>query len=306
MLEDKVGNLSDRRQFLKLLMGLGAGITFAGRPPVYNQTAATPDLAIAEGGSPAQTTRAALDAMGGMGRYISRGDIVLLKPNLSWDRVPEQAANTNPEVMRTLVELCYQAGAKKVKVFDNSINDARRCYVRSGIMEAVREAGADVYYVDERKFRTTNIGGEVLKQWSVYTEALEVDKLVNVPLAKHHNLCRLTIGMKNWIGLLGGNRGKLHQRIHQCIADLAGFFKPNLVVLDSVRILLRNGPQGGSLNDVKVLNMVVVGTDQVAIDSFAASLFGLQGSDVGYIKLAHERGLGSMELSNLQIKRIRL
>jgi len=303
-LENKVENSTDRRQFLKLLMGVG--FAFTGSAHLYNETPTAPDLAVAEGGSPAQTTKAALKAMGGMGRYISQGDIVLLKPNMSWDRVPEQAANTNPEVMRTLVEICYQAGAKRVKVFDNSINDARRCYVRSGIMESVKEAGADVYYVDERKFRKFNFGGEVLKQWAVYTEALEVDKVINVPIAKHHNLCRLTIGMKNWLGLLGGNRGKLHQRIHQSIADLASFFKPNLVVLDAVRILLRNGPQGGNLNDVKVLNMVAVGTDQVAIDSFAASLFGLQGSEVGYIKLAHERGLGSMELSDLQIKRVKL
>ena len=299
-------NLTDRRQFLKLLMGLGVGISFTGSPYPYNESPAIPDLAIAEGASPAQITRAALEGLGGMGSYISKGDIVLVKPNLSWDRVPEQAANTNPEVMRTLVELCYEAGAKKVKVFDNSINDARRCYVRSGIMEAVREAGAEVTYVDERKFRQMNLGGEVLKQWAVYTEALEVDKVVNVPIAKHHNLCRLTIGMKNWIGLLGGNRGKLHQRINQCIADLTSFFKPNLVVLDAVRILLRNGPQGGSLNDVKLLNTVVVGTDQVAIDAFAASLFGLQGSEVGYIKLAHQRGLGNMELSGLQITRVKL
>ena len=299
-------NLTDRRQFLKLLMGLGVGLSFTGRPYAYNASPAIPDLAIAEGASPAQVTRAALEALGGMGKYISKGDIVLVKPNMSWDRVPEQAANTNPEVMRTLVELCYEAGAKKVKVFDNSINDARRCYVRSGIMEAVREAGAEVTYVDERKFRQINLGGEVLKQWAVYTEALEVDKVVNVPIAKHHNLCRLTIGLKNWIGLLGGNRGKLHQRINQCIADLASFFKPNLVVLDGVRILLRNGPQGGSLNDVKLLNMVVVGTDQVAIDAFAATLFGLQGSEVGYIKLAHQRGLGNMELSGLQITRVKL
>jgi len=301
-----VENSTDRRQFLKLLMGLGVGFTFPSSPHFYNETPATPDLAVAEGGSPAQTTRAALEALGGVGRFISRGDIVLLKPNMSWDRVPEQAANTNPEVMRTLVELCYQAGAKRVKVLDNSINDARRCYVRSGIMEAAKEADAVVSYVDERKFRQIKLGGEVLKQWAVYTEALEVDKLVNVPLAKHHNLCRLTIGMKNWLGLLGGNRGKLHQQIHQCIADLASFFKPNLVVLDAVRILQRNGPQGGRLDDVKQLNMVAVGTDQVAIDSFAATLFGLQGSEVGYIKEAHERGLGSMELSGLQIKRVRL
>jgi len=299
-------NSTDRRQFLKLLVGLGVGLTFPGSPHFYDGISATPDLAVAEGGSPAQTTRAALEALGGMGRFISRGDIVLLKPNMSWDRVPEQAANTNPEVMRTLVELCYQAGAKRVKVLDNSINDARRCYVRSGIMEAAKEADAVVSYVDERKFRQVKLGGEVLKQWVVYTEALEVDKLVNVPIAKHHNLCRLTIGMKNWIGLLGGNRGKLHQQIHQCIADLASFFKPDLIVLDAVRILLRNGPQGGSLDDVKELNMVAVGTDQVAIDSFAATLFGLQGSEVIYIKQAHERGLGNMELSGLQIKRVRL
>ena len=149
-----------------------------------------------------------------------------------------------------------------------------------------------------------NIGGEVLKSWKIYTEVVEADALINVPIAKHHSLAKLSMAMKNWMGAIGGWRGKLHWRLNQCLADLASFFKPSLTLLDAVRILVNHGPQGGRLEDVKEMDMVIAGVDQIAVDSFGATLFGMKGSDLGCVKEGHTRGLGRMDIENLKVKRV--
>ena len=295
-----------RREMLKLFL-TGAGAALAPWPWRTIASAATPsypDLVIAKGTSPAQITEAALQALGGMPRFVSRGDIVLVKPNIGWDRTPEQAANTNPEVVATLVRLCLEAGAKEVKVFDHPCEDPRRCYVNSGIMEAAKEAGATVNYIDERRFRKMEIKGEALKTWKVYQEAVEVDKVINVPILKHHSLARLTMGMKNLMGLVGGNRSRIHWHLDQAIVDLTDFFKPTLVVLDAIRILTANGPQGGSLKYVKRLNTVAAGGDSVAIDAVGATIFGLEPEEMEHLHIAAQRGLGRMDLGKLRIKEV--
>ncbi|GAB4411028.1 MAG: DUF362 domain-containing protein [Thermodesulfovibrionales bacterium] len=264
------------------------------------------DLAVAHGSIPSKITRAAIDAMGGMKRFVSRGDIVVIKPNMAWDRTPDQAANTNPEVVAEVVKMCYESGAKKVRVFDRTVNDPRRCYVQSGIAEAAKAAGAEVEFVDERKFKEMAIKGEAMKSWPLYTELFEADKIINVPIAKHHGLAKLTMSMKNWMGVMGGLRRQIHQRLDESLVDLSMFIKPTLTILDAVRILVANGPQGGSLDDVKRLDTVIVGTDQVAIDSFGATLFGMRGIDLGYVRIADKRGLGTMDISRLRIKKINL
>jgi uncharacterized protein (DUF362 family) len=303
---------SNRRDFLKLMGYFSAQAAFGSGLKAFSSTALNSyderkavTMAVAHGPSPKKTTIAAINALGGIKKFISKGDIVLVKPNISWDRRPEQAANTNPEVVATVVELCLDAGAKRVKVVDNSINDARRCYKRSGIADAASNAGATVEYPDERKFIDMNIKGEVLKSWPVYRDAVESDKVINVPIAKHHNLSRLTMGMKNWIGMVGGRRNRLHQQIHESITDLSFFFKPTLTILDASRILTENGPQGGSLSYVKKIDTIIAGTDQVAIDSFGATLFGLKGEDIGYIRLANKRGLGQMDLQKANILQLK-
>jgi uncharacterized protein (DUF362 family) len=295
-----------RREALRLfLAAAGAALT-----PWPWRTLATatippyPDVVISKGTSPAHITEAALQALGGMPRFVSRGDIVLVKPNIGWDRTPELAANTNPEVVATLVHLCLDAGAKEVKVFDHPCEDPRRCYVNSGIMQAAKEAGAAVSYVDERRFRTMDIKGEALKTWEVYQEAVEVDKIINCPILKHHSLARLTMGMKNFMGLLGGNRSRIHWHLDQAIVDLAAFFKPTLVVLDAIRILTGNGPQGGSLKYVKRLNTVAAGGDSVAIDAIGATIFGLVPEEMDHLLIAAQRGLGRMDLGKLRIKEV--
>lgn len=290
-------------------MIIGAALSV---PPVidpffnYVLGAAQADLVVAQGTPPAKITRAAVDALGGMKSFIARNDVVVVKPNIGWDRTPEYAANTNPEVVAAIVRLCFEAGAAKVKVFDNTVNDARRTYKQSGIADAAKSAGALVSYIDERKFKDMRIKGLVLKSWPLYTEIFEADKVINVPIAKTHGLSELTLGMKNWMGIMGGWRGRIHQRINESLVDLAMTVKPALTILDAVRILTDNGPAGGDLRDVKILNTVIAGIDPVAVDAFGATLFGIKPADLGFVRIGQEVGLGSMELGKLRINRLRV
>lgn len=296
----------NRREFIKLTaIGL-AGLKVRVFDPEKVIAKEIPDLAVVEGSSHSKITEMAIDALGGIRSFISRGDVVVIKPNMAWDRTPEQAANTNPEVVATVVRLCLEAGAKKVKVFDRTVNDPRRCYVQSGIMDAVKKFGADIFYVDNRKFKEMTINGEVIKTWPLYTEVFEADKVINIPIAKHHSLARLTMAMKNWMGIMGASRRQIHQRLDESLADLSMIVKPTLTILDATRILLRNGPQGGNLEDVKVLNTVIAGIDQVAVDSYGATLFGMKGEDLGYVRIASQRGIGEMDLSKIIIKKIKI
>ncbi len=297
----------DRRTFLASA-ALG-GISLSLRPLADalaqgREQQARPDLAVVKGASPAAATRAAINALGGIKRFVSRGDVVVVKPNIAWDRLPEQAGNTNPEVVAEVVRLCFEAGAKKVKVFDRTVNDPRRCYVQSGIDAAVRGAGGDMLHVDERKFKDMEINGLALKTWPLYTEVFEADRVINVPIAKHHGLAKLTMTMKNWMGIMGGSRRVIHQKLDESLVDLAMKVKPALNVLDAVRILTDNGPQGGDLKDVKKLDTVIAGVDQVAIDSFGATLFGMKGSDLGYVRIAAEHGFGQMDQAKMRIRKI--
>jgi uncharacterized protein (DUF362 family) len=272
-------------------------------PLLLAASAAEPDLVVVHGVPADRIVRAALAALGGIRRFIARGDIVVVKPNIGWDRKPEQAATTNPEVVATLVKLCLEAGAAKVKVFDRPCNDPRRCYVQSGIEAAAKAAGAEVSHMDDRKFREVRIpNGVAIKTWPIYIDVIEADKLINVPIAKHHGLGKLTMSLKNWMGVMGENRGRIHQRLDETLVDLATIIKPCFTVLDAVRILTAQGPQGGNLADVKRLDTVVAGTDQIAIDAYGATFFGLKGADLGYVREGARRGLGVMDLGRLTIK----
>lgn len=297
-----------RRDFLKCGMAAGAGLVLPLYIDVRMLSAAerAPDVAVACGTPPAALAKAAVDALGGMKRFVSRGAVVVVKPNIGWDRRPEFAATTNPDVVASVVRLCYEAGAKKVKVFDRTVNDARRCYAQSGIGEAAAQEGADVSFMDERKFKDFKIGGMALKKWPLYREIFEADSVINIPVAKTHGLADLTMAMKNWMGVMGGWRGRIHQRIDESLVDLARVIKPTLTILDAVRILTANGPQGGSLKDVKTLNTIIAGVDQVTVDSYGATLFGMEGSSLGYLRLAQAEGLGNADLSRAKITRIKI
>jgi uncharacterized protein (DUF362 family) len=271
-----------------------------------HRTAADPQLprlTVVQGGEPRELVQKALENLGGISRFISRQDVVVLKPNIAWDRTPEQAANTNPEVVAEMVRQCWQAGAKKVIVTDVSCNEARRCFMRSGIQAAARAEGAQVILPDPELYREVALGGVVLKSWPVFTPFLDADKVINLPIAKHHGLVGVTLGMKNWYGILGGERNRLHQQIHTSLADLANFMLPTVTLLDAYRILIRNGPTGGNLEDVVLKKTMVAGTDPVALDAYAAKAWwNLDPEQLPYLQMAAARGLGTVDYDKLPVK----
>ncbi|MFQ5712458.1 MAG: DUF362 domain-containing protein [Candidatus Scalinduaceae bacterium] len=248
--------------------------------------------------------RRGIKALGGMEKLISRGDKVVIKPNIAWDRQPEYAVNTNPFVVAALVRMCVEAGANRVRVLDHTCaTNPGPSYINSGIEKAAREAGADVRFVNKRLFKDIKIsGGKVLDSWPFYEELIyqdEIDVLINVPIAKQHSTSRLSMALKNTMGMIGGNRGTIHKDIHPKIADLNRVVKVDLTVLDAFRILKRHGPTGGRLEDVdntfENARRLVISTDPVAVDSYGASLFGYKGQDIGFIKESHEAGLGEID-----------
>ncbi len=278
-----------RREFFRLVAGSVASLLLG--------EAREPEAVEVEGGDPYEITRRALRAFG-VKRVASRGDVVLVKPNMGWDRRPEQAADTNPLVVRAVVETAYEAGAKRVMVFDNPCNPAKRTYYRSGIAREARKAGAEIVFLRENHLVKKRIGGEFLKEWEVYRQALEVDRIIDVPIVKHHSLAGATIAMKNLMGLIGGRRGYLHRRIHTAVVDLAAFFKPSLYVVDAYRILKAHGPVGGNLSDVALMKRVLVTGDPVGADAWGAEFLGLRNPP--WVKIAGERGLGKAKLKILK------
>lgn len=244
----------------------------------------------------------AFDKLGGLARFVPAGAKVLVKPNIGWDRAPEYAANTNPAVVAAVVELVRAAGASRVKVYDNPCDDPRRTYAHSGIADAARDAGAHVEYVDEASSRRLNIpNGVAVTSAEVYADVLDADVIVNVPVAKDHGLARLTLGMKNLMGLLTENRGRWHNRLGHKLVDLAYALKPALTIVDATHVMLENGPSGGELTYVKRLDKLVVTSDITAADAYAATLFGLQPQDISVVKAARERNLGTADLERMEI-----
>jgi uncharacterized protein (DUF362 family) len=261
-----------------------------------------PEMAVIRGEDPAQLARQAIEELGGIKRFVSRADIVVIKPNIGWDRTPEQAANTNPLIVAEIVRQCWNAGAKKVIVTDVSCNEPRRCFQRSGIADAAQREGAEVILPDLARFKDVNLQGEVLREWPVFDAFLNADKIINVPIAKHHSLTGTTLGMKNWYGILGGPRHQLHQRINESLVDLADFVQPTLTIIDCYRVLMRNGPTGGNLEDVALKKTVLAGTDPVALDAYAAKAYwNLDVSALPYLQMAAQRGLGTYKFEMVRI-----
>jgi uncharacterized protein (DUF362 family) len=264
------------------------------------------DLCIARWGDPnleagviaqaaAKLTQQAISALGGMSRFVGQGDVVWIKPNIGWNKAPELAATTNPDVVATLVRLCFDAGAKTVKVGDNPCNDPKKCYQNTGIAAAATAAGAQMVFLDEKRFKKVSLAGQRLIMWDLYPEILEADLVINVPIAKHHGASTVTFCMKNYMGVIGGQRSAWHQDIPACLVDITRFMKPRLCVLDAVRTLTRHGPQGGDPADVAILGTVAAGTDIVALDALGCELMGHKPADIGTVKAAHDAGLGRMD-----------
>jgi uncharacterized protein (DUF362 family) len=307
-------NKLSRREFLKqssLFAGVVAGSSLplniitaakAGQSPATTPSSAKSSIAVAQKGSPTELTKRALNSLGGINKFVKKGDIVLVKPNIGWDRRPEQAADTNPDVVKTLVELCLSAGAKEVRVFDGPCNDVRRSYTNSGIEAAVKSAGGNIYYMDNRKFKSVTVPrGDLVKTWPFYQDFLDADVYINVPIAKHHGLSGLTLGMKNIMGVLGGDRGQIHSEFQRKIAELNSVRKPNLTIIDAYRILTNHGPTGGNLSDVKQLETIIASADMIAADAYATTLFGRTPEEFENLKYATEFGLGVSDLKKISI-----
>ncbi len=289
-----------RRDFLKLaaisaLFKTVPANLYAKEPPV---------LATAEGKDYAAITKNVIAAVGGIQAFVKKGDTVLVKPNMGWDRRPDFAATTHPVVVKTIAEECLRVGAKKVKVFDNPCNDMRRCYENSGIQAALKGMkDVEVKFMEDERYKSTKINGIFLKEWELYDEALSANVIINAPIAKHHGLTRLTLGLKNMMGITGGNRGYFHRNMEDALCDLHSFVKCQLTLIDATRILTDHGPQGGSLKDVKVLNKVIACTDVVAADAYATTLFGLKPEEISTTVAGHKRGLGEMGLNKMKVVR---
>ena len=299
----------DRRRFIQRSLKMSLAAATAGALPALEllpltARAATPpgELAVRSGADYAAQAYACVEALGGMSRFVSRGDVVVVKPNIGWDRAPELAANTHPDVVQAVIRMCLEAGAKQVRVFDRTCNDARRCYVSSGIqqaVEALRSERAIIEHMDRRAFRELEIkGGVGLQRWEFYQPALDADSFINLPIAKHHSISRLTLGMKNVMGVIGGNRGVLHRQIEEALCDINLVIPSSLTLVDATRILVANGPVGGRLEDVRTTETVIASPDIVLADSYAATLFGLQQDAVPTLAAAARRGLGSIDISS--------
>lgn len=289
----------NRRDFIRLL---GSSVLFGGFFPARLVAAGQPAIGIAEGKDYSAITRDAVNAIGGIKRFVRAGHVVVIKPNIGWDRRPEQAATTHPAVIRTLAEECVKAGARKVKVFDRPCNEPRRCYENSGVSAALRGLkNVDLKHIETERFKKISLNGLFLKEWEIYSEALSADVLINVPVAKHHGLTGLTLGLKNMMGIMGGNRGYIHSRIDEALADVNTRIRSHLVVIDATRVLTAHGPQGGSQSDVKILNKVIASADIVAADSYATTLFGIEPKDIPTTVAAYRRGMGEMDLKKVRL-----
>ena len=257
-----------------------------------------------DGFSVKDLTKKVFEAAGGMRQFVSKGDVVVIKPNISWARPPHLAATTNPEVMQAVIELCQAAGAKKVRIADNTIENAKFCFSVSGAEALAKKTGAELVYPSSSLMREMKLHGHRLDVWPVYLPLVEADKVINLPVAKDHILSSRTLGMKNWFGAIGGRRGSLHRDIHPNIVDLAQFFKPTITLIDATRIMTRNGPSGGSTSDVDTKNTLILSDDPVAVDAKAASLFGKKPQNIGYIRLAKKGGLGTDDFLKLLQKKV--
>ena len=306
---------TDRREFLKkgLSLGLAAGGAVILGKTDFLQAKETekaiPDLVAVKNGEPDAMFKKAIALMGGMEQFVRKGQTVVVKPNIGFPRKPEVGATTNPLLVKTIIESCYQAGAKKVYVFDNVVmptsDNSRNCYKISGIEDAARAAGAIIIPVDDFSYQEVTIpGAKTLKTAEIHHLILDSDVFINVPVLKHHGSIHLSIAMKNLMGIVK-NRIKYHfAGLEQCIADFCLYKKPDLNIVDAYRVLMSDGPRGP--RDEQALNVelkktLLMSRDIVAVDAAAARIFGKNPEDIGYIKMGHKQKTGNMNLNELKI-----
>ncbi len=288
-----------RREFIALAAAQAGASLWDGKAAGIIQPSETNNLAIVKNGLPEEMTRKAVELIGGMSRLVRPGHTVVVKPNMSWERPPELAANTNPGVVAEVVRMCLEAGAKRVMVFDRTIDNPSRCYLASGIAKAAAAAGADVHFTQDRLFVPVTIDRAYrLKEWTFYREALEADVVISVPILKRHILTSMTLGFKNMMGLVGGSRERFHGSFEDMIVDVNRVLRPKLTIMDAYRALAQNGPGGGSIAGVLSMKTIVAGTDPVQVDSLSTRLLGGDAKQLGYPKLAEKAGLGTTNITD--------
>jgi len=302
-----------RRDFLIKGAGLGlagalvpnfGGLNAVGLPAEEGKY----DLVAVRGGEAVDMFEKAMEALGGMGKFVKSGQKVLVKPNIGWDVPPERAGNTNPELISRIIKSCLDAGASEVVVFDHTCDQWDRCYRNSGLEDAARNAGANVVPGNNESFykEVSVPGGVKLKSTKVHRDLMDADVFINVPILKHHGSTTVSLSMKNLMGVVW-DRGFYHGNdLSQCIADFLTYRKPDLNIIDGYRMMTRNGPRGVSVSDVADLRALIAGKDIVAVDAAATMMFGEKPQDIKHIRIADEMGLGTMNLQNLAIKRIKI
>jgi len=308
----------DRRQFISsmgcglLSLGLaGCGVKYTSDDDSYGKqmkpAAPSPyergKLIIAEGTEPNALIEKGLNAIGGIGKLVKPGSTVVIKPNFSVPRRPEEAATTNPLLVAAVVKQCLAAGAKEVKVIDYPFNSPPVCLASSGIMQAVESVGGRAFTIDEQSFFTrVDVGGKILRTAEFSKDVLAADVFINFPLLKHHSITKLTMGLKNMMGLVW-DRGFFHRSdLNRAIAELATFRKPQLTILDATRGIIDNGPMGPGT--IRQYNQVIFGVDPVAVDAYGTILFGLNPAEIDHLSIADELGLGEMELQKLTVVKV--
>ena len=303
-----------RRAFIRSSIGAGllagSGLAMApmgkvlGSPSEMND----PDLVAILGGEPDIMFDRAIQQFGGMGAFVKKGQKVVVKPNIGWDATPERAADTNPILVKRIIEHCFSAGASEVMVFDHTCNEWTACYKNSGIERAVKETrGKIVPGNSERYYQEVNIpSGKSLRKAKVHELIFDSDVFINVPVLKNHGGAKMTISMKNLMGIVWDRRYWHQNDMHQCIADFAAYRQPDLNIVDAYRVMKQNGPRGTSVNDVATMKAQLISTDMVAVDTAATKLFGMDPDKVTYLGLAENAGVGTMNLDSLNISRLKV
>jgi uncharacterized protein (DUF362 family) len=303
-----------RRDFFIKSAGAGLGLTATmslWRLP--GAFAAPPgsayDMAAVMGGMPDVMFDKAIQAMGGMSAFVKKGQRVVIKPNIGWDVPPDRAGDTNPLLVKRIIEHCLQSGAKELLVFDNTCDTWNKCYKTSGIEDDVKQAGGKMVPGNtEGYYQSVSVDkGKRLKNAKVHELILDADVFINVPVLKNHSSSKLTISMKNLMGVVWDRSFWHRNDLHQCIADFATFHrKPDLVVVDAYNVMMKNGPRGVSKSDVVNMKAQILSRDMVAADAAAAKMFGVEPESIPYIRLADEAGAGTMNLQSLNISRIKI
>lgn len=288
----------------------GSALSFTGFSSLFgselNANQSPYDLVAVRGGEPDVMFDRAIAAMGGMQNFVKPNQSVLVKPNIGWDVIPERGANTNPGLVKRVIEHCFQAGASEVFVFDHTCDNWRRSYENSGIEAVVNAAGAQILPGNDISlYRNVTVpGGRQLKEAMVHEQVLNADVFINIPVLKHHGGAQVTISMKNLMGIIWDRQWWHRNDLQQCIADFSTYRKPDLNIVDAYRVMMQNGPRGVSEDDIVLMKSLIISRDMVAADSAAARLFGTTPEQIGHIRLGHEMGIGNMELEKQSIHRI--